>query len=379
MLPARNRCIKTGMPFDVRDFPGAPPEERAASRHNRRAVAGWLFAICGMMLVMFALGAATRLTGSGLSIMEWAPLSGTLPPLSEAEWQRLFGIYKTIPQYSLRNAGMDLAGFKEIFWLEWAHRLWGRLIGIAFALPLLWFWLRGRIERRLRLWLFLLLGLGGLQGAVGWFMVASGFFPDSTAVAPVRLTIHLGMAMLLFGAVLWTALTVLRPVGGGEPPSTLPRTLARATTLMVLLTALAGGMVAGTGAGRDYNTFPLMGGRLIPDSYARLSPFIRNLGENIATIQFHHRVLATLTLCAAVAALFAARSLLRPMHPARVALLALAGVVVLQYALGIATLLLVVPLDLAVAHQMVAVIALGAGLTAMHALRPARVPLGAVR
>jgi len=363
------------MPFDVRDFPGAPPEERAGSRHNRRAVALWLFAICGMLLVMFGLGAATRLTGSGLSIMEWAPLSGTLPPLSEGEWKRLFALYQTIPQYSLRNAGMDLAGFKEIFWLEWVHRLWGRMLGLAFAVPLAWLWWRGRIERRLRWPLLGLLALGGAQGAVGWFMVASGFFPDSTAVSPWRLTIHLGLALALFAAVLWTALSVIRPMAHGGTATRWPRRASALAAGMILLTALAGALVAGTGAGRAYNTFPQMEGHLIPEAYGRLAPFLRNLGEDIATIQFHHRVLATLTLLAALGALLAGRTL-RPLHPARARLATLAALVAAQYALGITTLLLVVPVDLAVAHQIVAVLALGAALASLHALRTAR-PVGA--
>ena len=358
------------MPFDVRDFPGAPPEERAGSRHNRRTVALWLFAICGMLLVMFGLGAATRLTGSGLSIMEWAPLSGTLPPLSEGEWKRLFALYQTIPQYSLRNAGMDLAGFKEIFWLEWVHRLWGRMLGLAFAVPLAWFWWRGRIERRLRWPLLGLLVLGGAQGAVGWFMVASGFFPDSTAVSPWRLTIHLGLALTLYAAVFWTALSVLHPMAHGGAATRWPRRAAALAVGMILLTALAGALVAGTGAGRAYTTFPLMEGRLVPEGYGRLTPFLRNLGEDIATIQFHHRVLATLTLLAALGALLAGRTL-RPLHPARARLAALAALVAVQYALGITTLLLVVPVDLAVAHQIMAVLALSAALAGLHALRAA--------
>ncbi len=161
------------MPFDDREFPGAPPEDRAA-RRSRRLVAAWLFAVAGMVLVMIVLGGVTRLTGSGLSIMEWAPLAGTLPPMNEADWQRLYHLYQQIPQYRLVNEGLGLAGFKQIFWLEWAHRLWGRLIGLAFIVPLIWFWATARIERRLRPRLALLFVLGGLQGAVGWFMVEFG-------------------------------------------------------------------------------------------------------------------------------------------------------------------------------------------------------------
>ena len=360
------------MPFDVHDFAGAPAEDQAAGRHNRKVVAGWLFAICGMMLVMFVLGAATRLTGSGLSIMEWAPLRGVLPPWSDAEWQRLFALYQTIPQFQLRNVGMDLAGFKGIFWLEWMHRLWGRLLGAAFAVPLLWFWLRGRIERRLRWRLALILALGGAQGGVGWFMVASGFLPDSTAVAPIRLVVHLGLAVLLYAAVLWTALAVLRPY---PPPGVAAwrgvRWLCGGGTGLLVLTILAGGFVAGTGAGRAYNTYPLMDGRIVPEGYASLAPMWRNLIENVAAVQFHHRLFATMTLLVTLAALLAG-CWRAPAHPARVLLYVLAGVVLAQYALGVATLLLVVPIDLAVAHQLLAVLALSAAMAALHALRPAR-------
>ena len=161
------------MPFDVSDFPGAPAEDRAASRRDRLAVACWLFGVAAMILVMIVLGGITRLTGSGLSIMEWAPLAGALPPLNEADWQRLYHLYQQIPQYTLVNHGFGLAGFKQIFWIEWVHRLWGRMIGVAFLAPLIWFWATGRLERRLRPWLALLFVLGGLQGLVGCIMVAS--------------------------------------------------------------------------------------------------------------------------------------------------------------------------------------------------------------
>ena len=165
------------MPFDDRDFPNLPKGERATSPRSRRMVAIWLYGIAGMILVMVALGGATRLTGSGLSIMEWAPIMGAIPPWSDAEWHRLYALYQQIPQYDLVNDGFGLAGFKRIFWLEWTHRLWGRLIGAAFLIPLVWFAVTGRLERRLAPRLVGFFVLGGLQGAVGWFMVESGFFP----------------------------------------------------------------------------------------------------------------------------------------------------------------------------------------------------------
>jgi cytochrome c oxidase assembly protein subunit 15 len=360
------------MPFDVRDFPDAPPDDYAASRHNRRIVAAWLFAIAGMILVMIVLGGVTRLTGSGLSIMEWAPFRGTLPPMSEAEWQRLYRLYQQIPQYTLVNQGFGLAGFKQIFWLEWIHRLWGRLIGIAFLAPLAWFWVTGRIERRLRPGLLLLFVLGGLQGLVGWIMVASGFEPETTAVAPDRLVIHLVLALVLYVAMLWTGLTVLRPVPA--PPTGRAPTLhalAWACALLVGLTMVTGGFVAGTHAGLDYNTFPLMDGRLVPAGYASLQPWLSNLTGNIAAVQFDHRLLATLTAMVAAAAV-AVGLAARPERAERLALLALGGALVAQYALGVATLLLLVPIGLAAAHQATAVLLLTASLVLLHMTRPPR-------
>ena len=344
------------MPFDA----PIPPDQAAA--RDRRAVANWLFFLCGMILVMVALGGATRLTGSGLSIMEWAPIRGTLPPLSDAEWNRLYELYRTIPQYQLVNKGFGLEGFKEIFWLEWAHRLWGRLIGLAFIVPLAWLWWRGAVPRRLLPRLLGLFVLGGLQGVVGWIMVASGFFPDSTAVSPYRLVVHLGLALVLYAALLWTALELLRTAPLAVPGAV--RRLARWTVAAAALAILAGGFVAGLRAGLDYNTFPLMDGRLVPEGYARLAPFWLNWTENVAAVQFNHRLLATATLLLALATLAAGwRSAARPV------LLGLAGAVGVQYALGIATLVHVVPVGLGTLHQTMAVVVLTAALVALDRMR----------
>src|SRR5579863_3963680 len=214
------------MPFDVRDFAGALPEDRAAGRRNRVLVALWLFGVAGMVLVMIVLGGVTRLTGAGLSIMEWAPFRGALPPMSAAEWQRLFDLYREIAQYTLVNEGFGLAGFKQIFWLEWTHRLWGRLIGLAFLGPLVWFWITGRIEPRLRSRLVLLFILGGLQGAVGWFMVESGSLPHTTSVSAYRLVVHLTFALVLYATLLWTGLMVLRPRPSAAVSTTILHRLA---------------------------------------------------------------------------------------------------------------------------------------------------------
>jgi cytochrome c oxidase assembly protein subunit 15 len=350
------------MPFDVHDFPEASRMDRAATRQSRRLVAIWLFTVAAMIMVMIVLGGATRLTGSGLSIMEWAPLLGALPPTSDAEWHRLFALYQKIPQYALVNEGFGLAGFKQIFWLEWTHRLWGRLIGVVFLLPMLWLWATARIERRLLPRLGLLFVLGGLQGAVGWFMVASGFLPESTAVSPYRLVIHLALALILYAAIVWTGLSALYPVH--VRPSVKPwvRGLVFACLAMVSLTILAGGFTAGLHAGLTYNTFPLMDGQLVPDGYAMLHPLLRNLTENVAAVQFDHRLLASVTLLLVLAmAIVGWRTGL-----SRLLAVCLGGAVVCQYLLGVTTLLLAVPVSIATLHQFGAVMLLTAMLIVVH-------------
>lgn len=359
------------MPFD----PHAPSREDVLAR-NRRAVALWLILVAAMVWVMVALGGATRLTGSGLSIMEWAPVRGILPPLSEAEWQRLYDLYRTIPQYELVNQGFGLAGFKGIFWLEWTHRFWGRMIGLAFAGGLAWFWARGRIPAGLGGRLVLLLALGGLQGAVGWFMVASGFEADRTAVSPWRLVIHLALALVLYAVLAWTALGLLHPEREAPGGGGALRRLAHATAGLAGLTMLAGGFVAGIKAGFDYNTFPLMAGQWVPDGYLFLSPAWRNLFENVASVQFNHRLLATLTgLLAIATAWYGLSTLPRDTTGGRRArwwVGALALATLAQYALGVAALVNVVPAWLGTLHQAMAVGVLTAALGTLHALRRPR-------
>jgi cytochrome c oxidase assembly protein subunit 15 len=351
------------MPFDLDTT--RTRLETPRQRQDRHLVAAWLFVVCGMVLVMIALGGATRLTGSGLSIMEWAPIMGALPPLSEGEWERLFHLYQAIPQYELINQGFGLAGFKHIFWLEWSHRLWGRLIGLAFAIPLVVFMLRGSIRRPLWLRLGLFLVLGGLQGAVGWFMVASGFAENSTAVSAYRLVAHLGLALALYAAILWTGLGVLRP--GPRRLETGPafRVLLTASCVFIAVTILAGGFVAGLHAGLIYNSFPWMGAGLVPPDYAVLQPFVRNLTENLAAVQFDHRVLATATAALVLATVWTGLKSPLP-RIVRRAVAVMGAAVLAQYALGVCTLLWVVPVDLAVAHQATAVLLLTAALVALH-------------
>ena len=361
------------MPFDTRDLATGLPTDSPGERRNRQLVAAWLFGVSAMVLVMVVLGGATRLTGSGLSIMEWAPLSGALPPLSHDDWEQLFELYKKIPQYALLHDGMGLAGFQRIFWLEWVHRNWGRLIGAAFLVPLIWLWAAGRIERPLRPRLVLLFLLGALQGGVGWFMVASGFLPESTAVSPYRLVVHLVLALVLFAALLWTGLSVLQPapLHLDRPGARATRRLSHAATILVGLAIVAGGFTAGLHAGLAYNTFPLMQGEWVPSNWADLDPFWRNFTENIAAVQFDHRVLATAAGLAVLATVVTGLSSGLPRRM-RIALLLLGAALAAQYGLGVATLLLAVPPPLGIAHQGVAVLLLAATLVTVHALRGAR-------
>lgn len=337
-----------------------------ASEHNSHArkVAAWLLVCCAMIFVMFVIGAVTRLTESGLSITEWKPITGAIPPLTEQAWQEEFAKYQQIPEYLYVNRGMTLAEFKMIFWWEYVHRLWGRLIGIIFLIPFAWFLIRGYIRGALAWKLGGVFLLGGLQGALGWFMVASGLV-DRIDVSPYRLTAHLGMAVALYGLVFWIALGLLRPTAVWAPHVKRLPAGAWALLALVFVTILSGGFVAGNDAGMTYNTFPLMDGHLVPAGYLDEAPWWRNLFENVAAVQFNHRVLGITTFLSALAFAFAA---------ARAGALgslasAIAGMALLQAALGISTLLLVVPVPLAAAHQAGAIILLTLVLAATHALR----------
>ena len=239
-----------------------------------RAVRWWLFAVAALVVAMVTIGGATRLTGSGLSITEWQPIMGSIPPLSEAAWLDAFAKYKMIPQYAAINRGMSLEAFKAIFWWEWGHRFLGRLIGAAFALPLAWFWLAGRLRSDLKAPLAGLLLLGGLQGFVGWFMVQSGL-SERVEVSQYRLALHLALAFLVLGGLLWQGLKL----GDRRPRGIALRTITRgqvrlavAIAGLVFLQVLAGAFVAGLKAGLTHNTWPLMDGRLVPGGLATLSP-----------------------------------------------------------------------------------------------------------
>jgi cytochrome c oxidase assembly protein subunit 15 len=324
-----------------------------------------------MVLLMAVIGAITRLTESGLSIMEWAPVAGTLPPLSEAEWRRVFEIYKQIPEYTQENAGMTLAEFKTIFWWEWIHRLWGRLIGVVFLLPFVWFLVTKRIERRLVPHLIALFVLGGLQGGLGWYMVASGF-ADITDVSQYRLVAHLLLAVAIYGYLLWVAFLVLAPgpQAGADPrTAVLRRGLALFAALVVVAIA-SGGFVAGINAGFTYNTFPLMDGDLVPAGYGDLQPWPLNLFENVGAVQFNHRLLGVVTLVLAAGLWLWSRRLALSGPAARAVGLVFA-MAVAQFALGLSALLLVVPVWLGALHQGGALVLFGLGLWAVYRLRPA--------
>ena len=265
---------------------GACADGRMAA--SRRALALWLYGLAALVAAMIVVGGATRLTESGLSITEWQPILGAIPPLSEADWQRAFDLYRQIPQYELMNKGMSLGEFKVIYWWEWSHRLLGRAIGLAFALPLAVFWLKGRIGRDIGSKLLAILALGALQGFIGWWMVASGLV-GRTEVSQYRLAVHLLMACLIFAALVWTA----RSCRAG-PRTALPPVRRTAWLLfgLALLQIALGALVAGLRAGLIYNTWPLMDGALVPSGLFAQHPWWVNFGENVATVQFSHRMVA---------------------------------------------------------------------------------------
>ena len=262
---------------------------------NSRAVAWWLLGLAGLVLAMVVLGGITRLNHAGLSIVDWRPLVGVLPPFGEEAWQALFVDYKRFPEYQELNPGMTLAGFKEIFWLEYAHRLLGRIVGIAFALPFIWFLIRRAFDRPLAVKVLAIGVLGGLQGLLGWYMVKSGLV-DRPDVSPYRLAAHLGLAVAIYGCLIWVALGLLT---GGSVECVRRagrwRGAIWGATGLVFLTVLSGAFVAGNDAGLAYNTFPLMADAIVPPDIFLIEPLWRNFFENVPLVQLDHRLLAMLT------------------------------------------------------------------------------------
>ena len=341
----------------------SPVSHAAATSSSRRPVGLWLMIICVLIALMVIVGGATRLTNSGLSITEWHPITGVVPPLDQAAWQAEFAKYQRIPQYQLVNRGMSLDQFKSIYWWEWGHRLLGRLIGIAFFAPLVWFAVTRRLSARLAGRLVLILVLGGAQGVLGWYMVKSGL-ADRVEVSQYRLAAHLGLAFILFALTFWTALDVLRPRNRSLSGS---RFGWAATVLcgLVFCQVLLGALVAGLRAGYRFNSWPLMEGRFVPNGAGAMRPFWRNFFENQAMVQFDHRIGAYLILAAVIGLAAWGRS--RSSAPVRRALDLTLAAVILQASLGIWTLLAVVPLLLGLFHQTGALVLFAASLNLAHA------------
>ena len=352
---------------------GSGPAIGRESAHGRpgdaRAVATWLLVCCALLFAMVVVGGVTRLTHSGLSITEWQPIVGTLPPLSDAQWNEAFQKYQATPEYSLVNRGMTLEGFKGIFWWEYVHRLLGRAIGAVFLVPLLWFVARRRIPPGLAPMLFGIFLLGALQGALGWYMVKSGLV-DDPRVSQLRLTAHLALAFVIFGAMFWTALSLLTPERSA--PSPRVKSLgnnAKGLVCLVFAMVLSGGLVAGIRAGFAYNSFPLMNGHVVPPEIMLIDPWYLNFFNNMATVQFDHRALALALVLLIALFWWRVRTTPDVSRRARIGMHLLLALLVVQVALGIATLLLVVPLPLAAAHQAGALLLFAASLNVAHALR----------
>ena len=323
---------------------------------NRRLVRRWLGVVLFVLFALVLVGGATRLTESGLSITEWKPIHGAIPPLTAEEWQEEFALYQRIPQYEQINKGMTIDEFKTIFWWEWAHRLLARGIGLVFALPLAVFWLTGRIERRIRWPLVGLLALGGFQGFIGWWMVSSGL-ADRVSVSQYRLATHLTIACLIFAGSVWI-MRGLSPHSRDPAPTGRSRRMAAIIACMAIFQIYLGALVAGLDAGLTYNTWPLMDGALVPGGLFVQQPWWINLFENPKTVQFVHRigayVLFALVLMHMIASLRAAPE---TTHARRSVLLF--GLVSLQALIGIVTLVWQVPLSWALAHQGGALVVLG--------------------
>jgi cytochrome c oxidase assembly protein subunit 15 len=343
---------------------------RALARPDtqHRAIRLWLIAVAALVFVMVLVGGATRLTESGLSIVEWRPVAGVMPPLSAGEWQSEYEKYQRIPQYRALNAGMTLAQFKTIYWWEWTHRLLGRLIGVVFLVPFLYFLWRGWVDRRLRAPLATIFALGAVQGGVGWWMVASGL-ADRIEVSHYRLAIHLLLASLIFVATLWIAQR-LKPAASIVVPARI-RAGAISLVVLLLLQVHLGALLAGLRGGLVYNTWPLIDGELIPGLPAlfALEPMWRNFFENALTVQFDHRSIAYVLCALAVLHALDAALTLRG-GPVLAGALAVAAGMAIQAMLGVLTLVYQVPIVLALAHQAMALVVLAIAVVHAEQLHP---------
>ena len=334
-------------------------------RAQDRTVAIWLLVCCGLVFSMVVLGGFTRLTGSGLSMVDWRPLMGWLPPLSDAEWQRVFELYQQSPEFLKVNAHMDVNAFKGIFWLEFLHRLLGRTIGIVFLLPFIFFFVKGYIQAREWPKYLVMFILGGMQGVLGWYMVKSGLV-DNPHVSQYRLTAHLSAAFLIYAYMFWVAMSLLFPAPGKVEHPWYRKSLA--VTILTSVTIISGGFVAGLKAGKIYNTFPMMGDYWVPPGTMALEPFWRNFFDNQTTVQLDHRLLAITTFIVIVSFWFNARKADLPTRT-RPAVNALLHTALLQVILGITTLVLSVPVILGATHQAVAMLLFTVSLYILHSLR----------
>lgn len=319
-----------------------------------KSIAFWLIFSAFLVLMMIVIGGITRLTDSGLSIVEWKPIAGILPPLTLADWELLFAQYQTSPEFIKLHPSMNLDEFKSIFWWEYIHRVLGRVIGIVFLLPFLYFLVRKKIRKDLMPHLIVMFILGGLQGYMGWYMVKSGLV-DDPYVSPIRLMLHLGLALIIYGYMLVIAIKILKPDIVIE--KNVAQKLRVKTHVMLMLigvTILSGALVAGLDAGLVYNTFPLMDGEWVPHDYASQSPFYVNLFRNMAAVQFNHRLLAILTFVFIVYFWIKSLNLVLP-NAFKMLCHLLMFIALVQVVLGISTLLLVVPLTLAILHQLNAI------------------------
>ena len=341
----------------------APVRDR---QRDRALIRIWLGAVILMVIAMIVVGGATRLTGSGLSITEWKPIHGVIPPIGDVEWQEEFAKYQQIPQYEIVNKGMTVGEFKQIFWWEWGHRLLGRMVGVVFFVPFVVLLLTGRIERRLVPRLLGLFALGGLQGAIGWWMVTSGLV-NRISVSQYRLAIHLIIACFILAAAVWISRGLARDDGEDRKKTEPLKGMASFLVAVVFLQIFLGGLVAGLKAGLTYNTWPLMAGNIIPDGVYDYEPKWRSVFEDVMTVQFDHRVVAYLLFIAALIHMFQAWKLAPRSHAARRAR-HLALLVTAQAGIGIATLVAVVPLDLALLHQFGAAVVLWAAVGHRRAL-----------
>jgi len=333
---------------------------------NRR-IAQWLLVCCALVFVMVVLGGVTRLTGSGLSMVDWRPVTGFLPPIGEEAWQKTFEMYQESPEFQKVNSQMDVHDFKGIFWLEFLHRLLGRIIGIVFAVPFLYFAAKGYIRKSEWLKYSTMFVLGGMQGALGWYMVKSGLV-DNPHVSQYRLTAHLIAAFLVYAYMFWVAMSLLFPNDSDENHPWYRKTVA--LTTFITITVISGGFVAGLKAGKVFNTFPMMGEYWMPPGLMALDPWWLNFFDNIATVQFDHRILAITTFILIVTYWI---RIPKSDLPARIrkGVNALLHTATLQVALGIATLIYVVPVPLAATHQGVAMLLFTVAIYLCHGLRRA--------